>query len=696
MCLYEFSVVVVCMYVCMEQIQQNVHKLGSKLNERREAMGLSSLLPYDMVVVSVKATLRRFLKAREIDVDRAYDMVTDTISWREENEMDRILDEPLEEELYKLIVERYPGYYCGFDKDGFPVYYEWTPGVQWLELLDRVGFAESIRLHYKLMEFQSRVLCLKATNRVSNPDAPAANVRDKCVNVLDMHGLSLSLLWDKRITEVLTHVSKIDQDHYPELLRRAYIINAPLAFKAAFAIVKPFLSKSTQEKIRVLGSKKESLDAVKIALGEKAKLPSLIYHQSNSSSANSETDASVHGLGEPANAVVLLQEFLRHRAKRLESRRRTETAAMIEQVADPLLTPTHSYEILKESTRSDGSSDDNDADGNAVNAATTDDAEDTDASIRGEDETYQALTNAALLSSERSFRVMVKVDEVARKTSEHMAIHASSIPEDEVVDEPMPTIEELTKQVSALQSTASSTWEAKGALLSANNVLTSPSSAAGMTMGTPIELTSNQSNASVLLLSQFCKQSAMMYGIYGALLMLATIFSSFVSVPTAEDVSLVVIILGIINGGGQLMLAYHVYAAAYEFQRAYMERSTHWHIEMVGMVRYLIVCAPHSVYAALNIICDTESRRQIRVGEMREKKIFFDVRITRGIQDVAPRPEASPSSDHQLRVPPSRQWKWTTKDDTKRRRRRCRGESFGKALVLSAQSFLLFVVVSNN
>ena len=130
---------------------------------------------------------------------------------------------------------------------------------------------------------------------------------------------------------------------------------------------------------------------------------------------------------------------------------------MIEQVADPLLTPTHSYEILKESTRSDSSSDDNDVLGDAINA-TTDDAEDTDASIRGEDETYQALTNAALLSSERSFRVMVKVAEVARKTSEHMAIHASSIPEDEAVDEPLPTIDELTKQVGALQSTASSTW----------------------------------------------------------------------------------------------------------------------------------------------------------------------------------------------------------------------------------------------
>lgn len=98
-----------------------------------------------------------FLKARDLDVDAAFDMIVDTMDWRERERMAAILDEPLDAELLEFLDERYPGYYCGFDREGYPIYYEHTPGVKWLELLDKIGFDESIRLHYKLMEFQSRV-----------------------------------------------------------------------------------------------------------------------------------------------------------------------------------------------------------------------------------------------------------------------------------------------------------------------------------------------------------------------------------------------------------------------------------------------------------------------------------------------------------------------------------------------------------
>ena len=134
-------------------------------------------------------------------MDAAFEMIVNTVEWREQERMAQILDEPLDAELLEFIDERYPGYYCGFDREGYPIYYEHTPGVKWLELLDKIGFDESIRLHYKLMEFQSRVLCMKATRRASSEDAPYANTRDKFVNVLDMKDLSLSIFWDKRITE---------------------------------------------------------------------------------------------------------------------------------------------------------------------------------------------------------------------------------------------------------------------------------------------------------------------------------------------------------------------------------------------------------------------------------------------------------------------------------------------------------------
>lgn len=52
----------------------------------------------------------------------------------------------------------------------------------------------------------------------------------------------------KRLMSTLT---KYDQDNYPEMLGRICIINAPLVFKAIWALVKPLLNPRTLSKIQV-------------------------------------------------------------------------------------------------------------------------------------------------------------------------------------------------------------------------------------------------------------------------------------------------------------------------------------------------------------------------------------------------------------------------------------------------------------
>ena len=49
----------------------------------------------------------------------------------------------------------------------------------------------------------------------------------------------------------MQNVTKIDQDNYPETLYHTCIINAPTAFRAIWAIVKPMLNARTQAKVEV-------------------------------------------------------------------------------------------------------------------------------------------------------------------------------------------------------------------------------------------------------------------------------------------------------------------------------------------------------------------------------------------------------------------------------------------------------------
>jgi hypothetical protein len=57
----------------------------------------------------------------------------------------------------------------------------------------------------------------------------------------------------KQVRNFIQKITKVDQDFYPEYLGKMFIVNAPTAFKAMWAIVRPWLDKRTQKKIEVHG-----------------------------------------------------------------------------------------------------------------------------------------------------------------------------------------------------------------------------------------------------------------------------------------------------------------------------------------------------------------------------------------------------------------------------------------------------------
>jgi hypothetical protein len=57
----------------------------------------------------------------------------------------------------------------------------------------------------------------------------------------------------KQVRNFIQKITKVDQDFYPEYLGKMFIVNAPTAFKAMWAVVRPWLDKRTQKKIEVHG-----------------------------------------------------------------------------------------------------------------------------------------------------------------------------------------------------------------------------------------------------------------------------------------------------------------------------------------------------------------------------------------------------------------------------------------------------------
>ncbi|OON19276.1 CRAL/TRIO domain protein, partial [Opisthorchis viverrini] len=70
---------------------------------------------------------------------------------------------------------------------------------------------------------------------------------------MDMQGLGLKHLspsWLSLVGEAVTVI----ESNYPEVLGACFVINAPPLFSRLYSLVKPLLSKATQEKVQVLDS----------------------------------------------------------------------------------------------------------------------------------------------------------------------------------------------------------------------------------------------------------------------------------------------------------------------------------------------------------------------------------------------------------------------------------------------------------
>ena len=76
--------------------------------------------------------------------------------------------------------------------------------------------------------------------------------------ILDLKGVGIKAFWD--VKGYVQQASNIGQNYYPETMGKFYIINAPWAFTAVWAVIKPWLDEVTVKKIDIIGaSYKEKL-----------------------------------------------------------------------------------------------------------------------------------------------------------------------------------------------------------------------------------------------------------------------------------------------------------------------------------------------------------------------------------------------------------------------------------------------------
>ncbi|XP_065898687.1 SEC14-like protein 2 isoform X2 [Dysidea avara] len=183
-----------------------------------------------------------WLKARNFNVTKAETMIRKSMAFREEMEIDSILQYDPPEVLKKYSA----GGIFGEDRDRDPVYYCAVGN------LDFKGLYRSVKKKDILKER------IQGTERLINHCKRLTEERGKTVNtwtiVLDMENLSYQRHFYWPMIHIVNETLAMFDSNYPETCKRSIVVKAPKIFPVAYNIAKHFIDESTRQKVIVAGA----------------------------------------------------------------------------------------------------------------------------------------------------------------------------------------------------------------------------------------------------------------------------------------------------------------------------------------------------------------------------------------------------------------------------------------------------------
>ncbi|XP_068239493.1 SEC14-like protein 2 [Palaemon carinicauda] len=185
--------------------------------------------------------LLKWLVARSYNIDKAESMIRKSMEWRKEWDVETVLEWDVPEVLQRY----YPVGMAGHDRGGLPVWIIPYGGCDMRGLLSSVRKRDYIRYTVRVLEASLQDM-KKQTKDLGYP------VTQQCC-IFDLEDFSLRHVTWKPAMDVILELVQLYEANYPELLKCAYVINAPKVFTLAYAIIKPFLHEVTLKKIRIYG-----------------------------------------------------------------------------------------------------------------------------------------------------------------------------------------------------------------------------------------------------------------------------------------------------------------------------------------------------------------------------------------------------------------------------------------------------------
>ncbi|ODM94273.1 SEC14-like protein 2 [Orchesella cincta] len=187
------------------------------------------------------AFLIRWLRARNLDIEKAYDMLNKSLEWRKEHKVDGILER---EDVPEDIKKKTPFAHCGLDKEGYPILLLPVGRQDGRTLLESHGFDTCFRYN--------TINCEKVMKMLKDLSEQQGRKVTQIVEIIDLDGYSYRQLTSKACRDFMVKMQTT-----VDIMIQSMVINAPKIFHILFSVLKPFIPKQTLEKVDIYGPEPE-------------------------------------------------------------------------------------------------------------------------------------------------------------------------------------------------------------------------------------------------------------------------------------------------------------------------------------------------------------------------------------------------------------------------------------------------------
>jgi len=221
--------------------------IACRLISQKEKQAISEIrkrMGSDLTSRYTDVRICRFLRARELNLDKAEEMLRKEIKWRSVVNPEKIFEEFPSHPQFKSLMAYWPGEFHGTDKSGVPLYCERIGAVDPCSLFKNVKREDLIQFHIYMMEHNDRVL-ESSFERIGSPVG--------YIYVMDVGELGFKHR-NSHALDTIKEISNIDDNYYPETLRKFVVCNTPLLFTFFWKLAKLILDKKTIAKFSIMKS----------------------------------------------------------------------------------------------------------------------------------------------------------------------------------------------------------------------------------------------------------------------------------------------------------------------------------------------------------------------------------------------------------------------------------------------------------